>query len=115
MKITRITKKDSKNVSIYLENDKIILVNYEILLKSGLRKNDDITEYQIESLIKENQRFAVKQRAFRYLGRRLISENELRVKLKQKKYDENIIEEIINDLKEKKYLDDTGICKCFFL
>lgn len=113
MKITRITKKDSKNVSIYLENDKIILVNYEILLKSGLRKNDDITEYQIESLIKENQRFAVKQRAFRYLGRRLISENELRVKLKQKKYDENIIEEIINDLKEKKYLDDLEFANVF--
>ncbi len=113
MKITKVVKKDLKNVSIYLDDEKIIFVNYEIFLKSGLRKNDEISEIQIDSLIKENQRFAVKQRAFRYLGRRLFSENELRIKLKQKKYDENIIEEIIDDLKEKKYLDDYEFANAF--
>ena len=113
MKITRVVKKDSKNVTIQLDNDDIIFINYEIFLKSGLRKNDDISENQIDSLIKENQRFAVKQRAFRYLGRRLLSENELRVKLKQKKYDENIIDEIIEFLKEKEYLNDLEFANIF--
>ncbi|MFZ0454702.1 MAG: RecX family transcriptional regulator [Ignavibacteriaceae bacterium] len=78
-----------------------------------MRKDDDISEIQIESLIKDNQRFAVKQRAFRYLGRRLLSENELRLKLKLKKYDENIIDEIIEDLKEKDYLNDMEFANVF--
>jgi regulatory protein len=113
MKITRIVKKDSRNVSIYLDDEKVIFVNYEIFLKSILRKNDEISEIQINSIIKENQRFAVKQRAFRYLGRRLLSENELRVKLKQKKYDEDIIEEIIEELIEKNYLNDMEFANVF--
>jgi regulatory protein len=113
MKITRVVKKDSRNVSIHLDNDDIIFINYEIFLKSGLRKNDDISEDQIDSLIKENRRFAVKQRAFRYLGRRLLSENELRVKLKLKGYDENIIDEIIDELKKKQYLNDLEFARSF--
>ncbi|MGB8319124.1 MAG: RecX family transcriptional regulator, partial [Ignavibacteriaceae bacterium] len=113
MKITKVVKKDSKNVSIYLDNNNVIFINYEVFVKSGLRKDDDISEIQIESLIKDNQRFAVKQRAFRYLGRRLLSENELRLKLKLKKYDENIIDEIIEDLKEKDYLNDMEFANVF--
>ena len=113
MKITRVVKKDSKNVTIHLDNDDVIFINFEIFLKSGFRKNDDISENQIDSLIKENERYAVKQRAFRYLGRRLLSENELRVKLKQKKYDENIIDEIIEFLKEKEYLNDLEFANIF--
>ncbi len=113
MKISKIVKKDSKNVSINLDNDNVIFIDYEVFVKSGLRKNDNISENQIDSLIKENQRFAVKQRAFRYLGRRLLSENELRIKLKLKKYDENIINEIIEDLKEKKYLNDLEFANVF--
>jgi regulatory protein len=113
MKITRVIKKDSKNVAIHLDNNNVIFINYEVFIKSGLRKNDDISENQIDSLIKENQRFAVKQRAFRYLGRRLLSENELRVKLKQKKYDENIIDETIEYLKEKEYLNDLEFANVF--
>jgi regulatory protein len=113
MKITRVVKKDSKNVSIHLDNDNVVFINYEIFIKSGLRKNDNISENQIDSLIKENQKFAVKQRAFRYLGRRLLSENELRLKLKQKKYDENIIDEIIEYLKENEYLNDLEFANVF--
>ena len=113
MKITRIVKKDSKNVSIHLDNDDVIFINYEVFIKSGLRKNDNISENQIDPLIKENQKFAVKQRAFRYLGRRLLSENELRIKLKLKRYDENIIDEVIEDLKGKNYLDDLEFANIF--
>ena len=113
MKITKIIKKDSRNVSIHLDNDDVFFINYEIFIKSGLRKNDDISVSQIDTLIKENQRFAVKQRAFRYLGRRLLSEKELRIKLKQKKYDENIIDEIIKYLKGKNYLNDMEFANLF--
>lgn len=113
MKITRVVKKDSRNVSICLDDGKVIFINYEVFLRSRLKKNDDISENQLDLLIKENQRFAVRQRAFRYLGRRLLSENELRLKLKQKKYDDIIINEIIEDLKEKNYLNDFEFANVF--
>jgi regulatory protein len=113
MKILKVVKKDSKNVTVYLDSDQILYFNYEIFIKNRLRKNDEISESEINSLIKENQKFAVKQRAFRYLARRHHSENELRIKLKQKKYDENIIEEIIGNLKESNYLNDLEFAEIF--
>ena len=113
MKILRIVKKDSKNVSIHLDNEKTIFINYEVFVKRGFRKNDEISDAQIESLIYENQKFAVKQRAFRYLARRLLSEYELRIKLKQKKYNEEVIEETINNLRENNYLNDMEFANVF--
>ena len=113
MKILRVVKKDSRNVKVCFDNDQMLYINYELFLKYGLRKNDEISESDINSLIKENQKFAVKQRAYRYLSRRHHSENELRIKLKQKKYDENIIEEIIGNLKENNYLNDLEFAEIF--
>ncbi len=113
MKILSVVKKDSKNVAVYLDNDRTLYINYEIFIKNGLRKNDEISESDLDFLIKENQKFAAKQRAFRYLARRHHSEYELRIKLKQKKYNEDIIEGIINNLKENNYLNDLEFAKIF--
>jgi regulatory protein len=113
MKIIKVVKKDSKNVAVHLDNNQVLFVNYEIFLKNGLRKNEEISESRFDFLVRENQRFAVKQRAFRYLARRLHSENELRIKLKQKKYNEEIIEEVIDELKKANYLNDLEFAKDF--
>jgi regulatory protein len=113
MKILKVVKKDSKNVAVHLDNDQVLFINYEIFLKNGLRKDEEISESRFDFLIKENQRFAVKQRAFRYLSRRLHSENELRIKLKLKKYNLEIIDEVINDLKKNNYLNDMEFADSF--
>ena len=113
MKIIQIVKKNLRNVTVHFDNGKNLFINYELLVKNGLRKNDEISENHLDYLIKENQKFAVKQKAFRYLARRLHSENELRMKLRQKKYNRDIIEEIINELKESNYLNDLEFANIF--
>lgn len=113
MKIIKISKKDSKNVIINFDDGRVLFLSYEVFLKSGIKKNDELSEDRFLFLIKENQRFAVKQSAFKYLGRRLHSKNELRIKLLQKKYDPEIIKETLNDLQEKKYLDDHEFARLF--
>ncbi len=106
MRIIKVAKKDDKNVIIFFENDEKLFLAYEVFLKNGLKKNDNISESRFSLLIEENKKYHLKQKAFQLLGRRHHSSFELKVKLKQKGYDENFINEVISDLKSKNYLND---------
>ena len=113
MRIIRIVKKDIRNVAIHFDNDEVLFLAVDIFYKSGLKKNDEISGDRFSSLIKENRLFHIKQKAFRYLGRRQHSTSELRTKLKQKGYETELINEVIYDMKSKNYLDDAGFAKMF--
>lgn len=113
MKIERVVRKDAKNVLVHFDNNQILILSEDIYIKSGLKKNDEFSEDRFLSLIRENRLFHIKQRAFRYLGRRLHSTSELRVKLLQKKYEKELVEGVLTELKQKKYLDDTEFAKMF--
>ena len=106
MKIDKIVRKDDRSVTVHLDNDDVLFLANEIFLKNGLRKGDDISEGLFSSLIKENRIFHLKQKAFRYLGRRPHSVNELRLKLRHKDYDNDLINEVIGELTAKNYLND---------
>jgi len=106
MLVEKIAKKDAKNVVIYFSDGEPLFLSLEVFLKSGLKKNDEISDDRFSSLISENKLFFIKQRALRYLGRRLHSRSELRVKLLQKGYEINLINEALEYLAKKNYLDD---------
>lgn len=106
MKITRIAKKDENNVAIYLDNDEVLFLTYEVFLKNGLKKNVEIPADHFDFLIRENQKYHIKKKAFSLIARRLHSASEIRMKLRQKKYDKELVEEVINDLSANKYIDD---------
>ncbi len=113
MKIEKVTKKDGNTVVIHMDDGQKMFLAYEVFLKNGLKKNDEISEDRFSSLVTDNQLYHIKQRAFRYLGRRHHSVNELRVKLRQKAYDSELINSVVNDLKEKKFLDDKNFAVLF--
>ena len=113
MRVIKIVKKDAKNVRVHFDNDEVLFLSVDILYKSGLKKNDEISDDRYSSLIKENRLFHIKQRAFRYLGRRQHSTSELRIKLKQKGYETEYINEVLDNLKNKNYLDDTKFAEMF--
>jgi regulatory protein len=113
MKVSRIVKKDARNVVIHFDNDEVLFLSVDIFYKIGLKKNDEISDDRFSSLIKENRLFHIKQRAFRYLGRRQHSTSELRIKLKQKGYETELINEVLDDLKQKNHLDDKKFAEMF--
>jgi regulatory protein len=113
MNVSRIVKKDARNVIIHFDNDEVLFLSVDIFYKSGLKKNDEISDDRFSSLIKENRLFHIKQKAFRYLGRRQHSTSELRIKLKQKGYETELINQVLDDLKQKNYLDDTKFAEMF--
>lgn len=113
MIVSKIVKKDEKNVAVHFDNNEVLFLALDIYYKSGLKKYDQISDDRFSSLIKENRLFHIKKRAFLYLGRRQHSTSELRIKLKQKGYEIELINEIIDDLEQKNYLDDIEFAKAF--
>ena len=113
MKIERVLKKDEKNVTLVLDNNEKLFLAFEVFIKSGLRKNDEISESRFTSLIEENQTYHLKQKAFRLLGRRQHSAFELKLKLRQKGYKNDLISSVVIQLLESNYLNDYDFAKTF--
>lgn len=113
MKIERIISKNDKNVIVHLENGEKLFLSKEVVLKNGLRKGDQISDDLSSFLIKENQLFFIKQRAYSYLGRRLHSRYELTTKLKSKGYESELINIVLNELEDKNYLNDCEFADAF--
>ena len=113
MIISGIKKKDNTNVVIDLDNGEKLYLAYEVMLKNGLRKGVDISESHFQLLIKENQKYFIKKKAFDYLGKRIHSAYELRTKLLRKKYDSDLIDVIVDDLQKGQYLDDYKFAEIF--
>ena len=113
MTIEKITKKDSRNVVIHFDNDEKLIINLEVFIKSGLKKGMGVSSDRFSFLVDENRRYYVKLRAIRLLARRPHSEKELRTKLYQKKYEKEMITEVIDELKEKELLDDYKFAQIF--
>ena len=106
MKIEKIAKKNRNNVVIKFDNQSELVINYEIFLKGGLRKGNEVSSDRFSFLVEENEKHTIKTDAVNFLARRIHSEKELRTKLLRKKYKPNMIDEIIDELKEKELIDD---------
>lgn len=106
MKIERVSRKDEKNVSVFFDNGERLILSEDTFYSSGLRKGDDIPEDRFSFFIEQNILYHIKQRALSFLGRRFHSEKELLIKLKQKSYEERLIKLVLNELKEKSFIDD---------
>jgi len=113
MKVSGIVKKDSKNVIVHFDNSETLLLSVDVFLKSGLKKNEKVSDDRFSALIKESRLFHIKQQALRYLARRLHSTSELRTKLMQKRYKRELIDNIVEELLRNGYLNDLNFAREF--
>jgi regulatory protein len=113
MKIERVSRKDEKNVSVYFDNGERLILSEDTFYSSGLRKGDEISEDRFSFFIEQNILYHIKQRALSFLGRRFHSERELFIKLKSKSYEERLIKLVLNDLREKSFIDDNVFANHF--
>ena len=106
MIIEKISRKDERTVIVQLNEGEPLFLSYEVLLRNGLRKNDEISEDRFLLLIEENRKYYIKQKAISYLARRAHSIFEIKTKLMQKGYEKRLIEPVLAEMTEKNLLDD---------
>lgn len=113
MKIEKVLRKDEKNVVIHFDNSEKLIISEDVFYNSGLRKGDELSEDRYSFFINQNKIYYIKQRALSFLSRRFHSEKELYLKLKAKAYEDNLIKEVLLDLKSHSFIDDKNFAHHF--
>ncbi|HBG82091.1 TPA: hypothetical protein DDW69_04655 [candidate division CPR2 bacterium] len=109
MQITKIEqgKKRQDRANVYIDGEFAFAIYLDILVRHGLVKGQDIGEDRINQIIREDELGKAYDRALRFLGYRMRSEKEVRDKLKEKEYQDFVIDEVIERLKKNKFINDS--------
>ena len=113
MKIEKIVKLKSGKYKLYLDNNDVIITFDEIILKYNLLFSKEIDEELISKIINENNYYELLNSCIKNISKRLRSEKEIKNYLEQKTNDIHLIEHIISELKEKKYINDLLFAKAY--
>ncbi|MCH7679578.1 RecX family transcriptional regulator [candidate division KSB1 bacterium] len=111
-KITKI-EAQKQRASVYLDGEFAFGLDSSVLLQFDLKKGDILTKTRIKDILQKEEKKRVKENAFRYLAARAHSEKELQTKLRQKGYAEELIETVLWELREAKFIDDVKFAFAF--
>ena len=102
----QIKKENPKLVEICIDNNVFLETNLSTIADLDLSVNSIITPRAIELIQKENDLTMAKRDSLRFLSYRPRSEWEIKKKLLDKEYPLYIVEEALNWLKEKEFIND---------
>jgi regulatory protein len=112
MIITSLKKKNN-NIILVFDDSTFITLDYRTVIDYGLRRGDEISEEIKNEMLGASNYFKARDSAFRFISRRMHTAYELRIKLLKKKYTDELIELVINDLTEKKFLNEEEFIRAF--
>lgn len=113
MNILKYEKKGSNNYLVYLDDNRKIKLNEDIILKHKLLYKKEIDEFLLNEIIQENNNYDIYNKCVNYIGVRLRSINEMREYMSRKSVAPTLINETINKLIKHKLLDDEIFTKAF--
>lgn len=113
MKILKYKKGTKGRYKIYLDNDSILTLYEEVILKYNLLLSKEIDEDTLIELDKYNQEYDVYYVALDSISRRFKSTYELKELLKRKEYPEDLIDIAIDKLTKQGYLNDKSFTKSY--
>jgi regulatory protein len=113
--ITAITyqKRDKLRASVFIAGEFAFGVNVVTIEKFRFRKGDELDTALLEKLREFDERVSAKRMAAKFLNTRRRTEKEVRGKLWKEKFDSEILDEIILDLKNSGLIDDEAFAKAF--
>ena len=114
MQVTNISYSKSKEVfEIVFEDETKLLLNYNIFEKYKVSVDMDFSENEIQEMKYFSDIERAKSRAINYISGKLKTKYEVKLKLKEKDFTEDIIDEVIDILEREEYLNDRLYCEVF--
>src|SRR2546422_689236 len=108
MLVTKIEpqKRDPHRVNLFIDGEFAFGVQDEVLLRSGIRKGDRLSEQELETIQASGEFALAKQQTLRMLARRLRSEAEIRSHLLEKEFHPQTVENVLLHLRDLRLVDD---------
>lgn len=113
MKILKYSKKSNGNYDIYLDNNRKITINEDVILKHKLLFKLEIDDDLLKEIIKDNDNYDIYSKCVKYISVRLRSTNEIKEYMKRKNIDDDLINKTIERLTKNKLLNDEVFTKAF--
>jgi regulatory protein len=106
--ITKIVpqKNHPERKSVYIDGKLAFGISADLLHNHGLEENKHLTPLELKRILWSVDKAKLKERAFRLLAFRPRSEKEIRQKLRLKGAGNKLIEQVVEELKEKGLIDD---------
>lgn len=113
--ITKIEaqKKKDNRVNIFINNEFAFGCSSELVYYHNLAKGKEINVEELKKVIVEDNYLTAKTKTLKYIERALKSEFQVREFLQKKEYEDNVIDRVIEFLKEYKFIDDEYYAKAF--
>jgi len=109
----QVQVKRKNRYSVFLDNEFAFGLDQDVLLKSGIAKGDELSAEQINKLQELEEKKKAKDKAIRLLAVRARSTQEIRDRLKQAKYTEQVIEWVVRELERLHLLKDSEFAVMF--
>lgn len=106
MKILKFKKVTKDKYKVYLENNDIITLYEDIIIKNNLLLTKELSYEQIDELQRQNNDYGSYDIALKYISIKMRSEKEIKDYLIKKGISEFNVERIIDKLKGNGYIDD---------
>jgi regulatory protein len=106
-------KKDKLRASVFIGEEFGFGINILTIEKFRLRKGDELSHQLLEELYAFDERVSAKRVASKFLNRRRRTEKEVRDKLRTEKFEQELVDEIIPDLKNTGLLNDEEFAIAF--
>ena len=115
MKISKITpqKKNKKRSTVYINGDYAFGLSNEIVLKFDLHEGDEIDDAIIKNVLLEQEKQRIRERGLRLLRYRIRSVKELTTRLLRIGFDENLVNEVIDEFTQDNTLNDEEFAAAF--
>lgn len=111
--VSKVERKGNK-IQVTFSDSTILKLSSDVFKKFSLNAGDVVESRFIDLLKKENEYFEAKKSALRLLSIRNHSYQELYRKLSKKKFSEDIIKKVLDDLTALGYLNDKTFAEQFF-
>jgi regulatory protein len=104
--ITALTAqvKNPDRVNVFIDGE--FALGLALMVAAELRLGQQITQSQLEQLDRRDEVHRARERALRLLARRPYSAAEITRNLRRHRIDDDLIQEVITDLTEAKWIDD---------
>lgn len=113
MKIIKYEKKKNGMYQVFFDNDYNVDINEELILKNQLLIKKELTEKELEIILKENEKYIAYNIAIKFISIKMRSKKEIREYLSKKNINNIYIDEVILMLEKEKYLDDLRYAQAY--
>lgn len=113
--ITKIEeqKRNKDRVNIYIDDEFAFAISLELVYKYKLKVNTDIDSTLLKEIALKDSLIKCKNHAIKIIERTFKTEKELSKKLKERGYEDSVIKETIDFLKEYNYINDSNYAKAY--